>query len=157
MTGAKKVAVFPGSFDPFTLGHYDLVTKALPLFDRIVVAMGENSTKNPVFDPAKRFEALQKLFKQQSAVEVVTFTGLTVDLCKKHHAGFILRGLRNGTDFDYEKAIAHMNHSLDNGIETVFMLTDPRYENISSTIVREIFKNGGDINAYLPGGYKINS
>ncbi|HYG53361.1 MAG TPA: pantetheine-phosphate adenylyltransferase [Flavobacteriales bacterium] len=151
----NRVAVFPGSFDPFTIGHHNLVTKALPLFDKVVVAMGQNSTKTPFIDPEKRLHALKSLFASEPKVAVVTFTGLTVDLCKQQGANYILRGLRNGTDFDYEKAIAHMNHNMVNRIETVFMLTEPQYENISSTIVREIRKNGGDITPWLPKGYSI--
>lgn len=151
----SRVAVFPGSFDPFTIGHHNLVVKALPLFDKVIVAMGQNSTKTPFIDGEVRLKALKTLFANEPKVEVVTFTGLTVDLCKQQGANFILRGLRNGTDFDYEKAIAHMNNSLVNHIETVFMLTEPKNENISSTIVREISKNGGDITPYLPKGYSI--
>ncbi|HLP14010.1 MAG TPA: pantetheine-phosphate adenylyltransferase [Flavobacteriales bacterium] len=151
----SRVAVFPGSFDPFTIGHHNLVVKALPLFDKVIVAMGQNSTKTPFIDGEVRLKALKALFANEPKVEVVTFTGLTVDLCKQQGANFILRGLRNGTDFDYEKAIAHMNNSLVNHIETVFMLTEPKNENISSTIVREISKNGGDITPYLPKGYSI--
>ena len=122
MTGAKKVAVFPGSFDPFTLGHHSLVIKAMPLFDKIIVAVGQNSTKQPVFDLQKRVDALVKLYKDHDKIEIITFTGLTVDLCEQHNATFILRGLRNGTDFDYEKAIAHMNKRMKNEIETLFLL-----------------------------------
>jgi pantetheine-phosphate adenylyltransferase len=151
----SRVAVFPGSFDPFTIGHHNLVIKALPLFDKVIVAMGQNSTKTPFIDGEIRLKALKSLFANEPKVEVVTFTGLTVDLCKQQGANFILRGLRNGTDFDYEKAIAHMNTSLVNTIETVFMLTEPQYENISSTIVREIRKNDGNITPYLPKGYTI--
>lgn len=151
----NKVAVFPGSFDPFTSGHHNLVTKALPLFDAIIIAIGKNSTKTPAFDEVKRINALKSLYKNEPKVEIVTFSGLTVDLCKAHKASFIIRGLRNGTDFDYEKAIAHMNKSMAAGIETIFLLTEPVYENISSTIVREIYKSGGDISAYLPQGYSL--
>lgn len=155
MTGAKKVAVFPGSFDPFTIGHHSLVIKAMPLFDKIIVAVGQNSTKQALFNLQKRIDALVKLYKDQDKIEIVTFTGLTVDLCKQHNATFILRGLRNGTDFDYEKAIAHMNKRMKNEIETLFLLTEPEHECISSTIVREIHKNGGDISQFLPKGYSL--
>jgi pantetheine-phosphate adenylyltransferase len=150
-----KVAVFPGSFDPFTIGHHNLVTKALPLFDRIIIAVGKNTTKTPVFEESKRINALKGLYQKESRIEIVTFSGLTVELCKAHKASFIIRGLRNGTDFDYEKAIAHMNKSMVAEIETIFLLTEPAYENISSTIVREIYKSGGDISAYLPKGYSL--
>lgn len=151
----SKVAVFPGSFDPFTIGHHSLVTKALPLFDKIIIAVGQNSTKQPVFDSQKRLEALRKLYHGQVKVEIVTFSGLTVDLCKKHNAHFILRGLRNGTDFDYEKSIANMNKRMHSTLETIFLITDPEHECVSSTIVREIYKNGGNITQFLPAGYSI--
>lgn len=155
MTGVNKVAVFPGSFDPFTIGHHSLVTKALPLFDKIVIGIGENSTKTPAFPLPQRLGAIKKLYQSSPAVEVVTFSGLTVDLCRQHKAGFIIRGLRNGTDFDYEKAIAHMNKKMTGNIETLFLLTEPQYEAISSTIVREIYKNGGDIKPFLPEGFTL--
>lgn len=155
MTGVNKVAVFPGSFDPFTIGHHTLVTKALPLFDRLVIAIGQNSTKTPAWPLEQRLAAIQDLYKNQSSIEVVTFSGLTVDLCRQYKAGFIVRGLRNGTDFDYEKAIAHMNKNLTGNIETIFLLTKPEYEAISSTIVREIHKNGGDIKPFLPEGFSL--
>jgi pantetheine-phosphate adenylyltransferase len=155
MTGDKKVAVFPGSFDPFTIGHHSLVIKALPLFDKIIVAVGQNSTKQALFDMQKRVDALVKLYKNESKIEIVTFTGLTVDLCKQHNATFILRGLRNGTDFDYEKAIAHMNKRMNDKVETMFLLTEPEHESVSSTIVREIHKNGGSIAQFLPQGYTL--
>lgn len=155
MTGAKKVAVFPGSFDPFTLGHHNLVMRALPLFEKIIIAIGQNSTKQPLFELQKRVNALTNLYKSESKIQIVTFSGLTVDLCKQHDAKFILRGLRNGTDFDYEKAIANMNKKMHKDIETLFLLTDPEHECISSTIVREIQKNSGDISQFLAPGYTI--
>ena len=155
MTGANKVAVFPGSFDPFTIGHHSLVIQALPLFDKVVIAIGQNSTKTPAFPLEQRLASIQNLYNKQPKVNVVTFTGLTVDLCKQHQAGFILRGLRNGTDFDYEKAIAHMNKKMTGNIETLFLLTAPEYESVSSTIVREIYKNGGDITPFLPEGFSL--
>ena len=151
----KKVAVFPGSFDPFTIGHHNLVVRAIPLFDKIIVAVGQNTTKNPAFEMQKRVDAIIKLYKSETNIEVVTFTGLTVDLCKKHNAKFILRGLRNGIDLEYEKPIANMNKKMHNTIETVFLLTEPAHECISSSIVREIYKNGGDISSFLPEGYTI--
>lgn len=155
MTGESKVAVFPGSFDPYTIGHHSLVTQAIPLFDKIIIAVGQNSTKTPAFPTGQRLASIKQLYAAQPKIEVVTFTGLTVELCKKHGAGFIIRGLRNGTDFDYEKAIAHMNKKLVNHIETVFLLTTPEHESVSSTIVREIHKNGGDISRFLPEGFVL--
>lgn len=155
MTGANKVAVFPGSFDPFTIGHHSLVVKALALFDKVVIAVGQNSTKTPAFPLEQRLASIQKLYNNQPKVNVVTFSGLTVDLCKQHQAGFIVRGLRNGTDFDYEKAIAHMNKKMTGHIETLFLLTEPQYESVSSTIVREIYKNGGNITPFLPEGFSL--
>lgn len=151
----NKVAVFPGSFDPFTIGHHNLVTKALQLFDQVIVAIGQNSTKMPMFPTEQRLASIKKLYNNQPGVSVVTFNGLTVDLCQQYKAGFILRGLRNGIDFEYEKAIAHMNKKMTGNIETIFLLTEPEFESVSSTIVREIHKNGGDITAFLPQGFSL--
>ncbi len=152
-----KTAVFPGSFDPFTKGHEDIVRKALPLFDKVIVAIGVNSTKKYLFDLEKRERWIHAVFADTDQVEVVTFEGLTVDLCKKHGASFILRGLRNPADFQYESNIAHMNEGLDPSIQSVFLLCDPRFAAINASIVREIFKNGGDVSNFIPNTIDLHA
>jgi pantetheine-phosphate adenylyltransferase len=150
-----KKAVFPGSFDPITKGHYELVKRALPLFDEIIVAMGVNSTKKYLFSEEDRLKMVNKAFEDMNTVKVISFQGLTVDFCKEHQAKYIVRGLRNSSDFDYEKSIAQMNKLVNNEIETVIFVTDPALSAISSTIVREIIKNGGDVAQFLPPNVKI--
>lgn len=145
-----KIAVFPGSFDPITIGHVDLVKRALPLFDQVVIAIGINSQKNYLFDLDKRTGWLESVFEDNDRVIVGSFEGLTVDYCKKIGARYLLRGLRNASDFDYEKTISQLNHIIGNQIETVFLISRPEYSHISSTIVREIIRAGGDIRPFLP-------
>ncbi|MFI5203808.1 MAG: pantetheine-phosphate adenylyltransferase [Flavobacteriales bacterium] len=151
----SKTAVFPGSFDPFTRGHDYIVHKSLQLFDKVVIAIGSNSTKQPYFPLEKREEALRKLYAGEKRIQVLSYQGLTVDLCQKINAAFIVRGLRNGTDFEYEKSIAQMNSEMNKEIETVFLLTASSYAHIQSTIVREIIRNGGDISAFIPKGMEL--
>lgn len=151
-----KTAVFPGTFDPFTLGHESIVRKALPLFDKIIVAVGKNSTKNAHFDLDQRVEWINKTFEAEDQVEVKTYTGLTVDFCLTEGAQYILRGLRNPADYQYESSIAQMNHAMQPGITSVFLVCDPEYAAINSSIVREIFKSGGDISKFLPQSIKLN-
>lgn len=148
----QRIALFPGSFDPITLGHQSLVARAVPLFDKIVVAIGTNTSKNYLFDEAKRLEMVKKTFADYPTVEVVTFTGLTVDFCTKIGAKYILRGLRNTIDFEYERSIADMNQALVPTVETVFIMTQPQHSAISSTIVREIIKSNGNAVQFLPKG-----
>ncbi|MBT3648398.1 MAG: pantetheine-phosphate adenylyltransferase [Flavobacteriales bacterium] len=145
-----KTAVFPGTFDPFTLGHESIVRKAIPLFDKIVVAIGINSTKSAHFELNKRVEWINQTFSDAPQVEVGTYEGLTVDFCLEKNAEYILRGLRNPTDYQYESSIAQMNHAMQPGITSVFLVCDPEYAAINSSIVREIFKSGGDISRFLP-------
>lgn len=145
-----KIAVFPGSFDPITTGHVDLVQRALPLFDKIVVAVGVNSQKQYLFELSQRMDWLNKVFAPYDKVEVGSFEGLTVDFCKKIGAMYLLRGLRNASDFDYEKTISQLNHIIGNNVETVFLISRPEMSHISSTIVREIIRAGGDSRAFLP-------
>jgi pantetheine-phosphate adenylyltransferase len=145
-----KTAVFPGSFDPITLGHVNLVERALPLFDRIVVAVGENSQKRYLFDLDRRLESLRAVFAEQDRVEVDSFDGLTAHYCQRIGARYLIRGLRNGSDFDYEKTISQLNTIVGDGIETVFFISPPAYSHISSTIVREIIKGGGDARPFIP-------
>ena len=144
----KKTGLFPGSFDPFTKGHEAIVSKALRVFDEIVIGIGVNSTKQYLFDLDKRINHIQSLFPNESRVCVKPFYGLTVNFCEEIGAQFIIRGLRDSKDFEFENSIAHMNYELGK-IETVFFLTDQKYGAINSTIVREIHKNGGPITAFV--------
>lgn len=144
----SKVAVFPGSFDPFTKGHEALVRQALGLFDAVIIAVGVNSTKQSYFATEKRLAHIATLFAGEDQVKIESFSGLTVDFCKARKAQFILRGLRDSKDFEFEKSIAHMNETLS-GIRTVFLLTDIQYAAINATIVREIHKSGGSIDAFV--------
>ena len=144
----KKIGLFPGSFDPFTKGHEDIVLKSLPLFDEVIIGIGINSTKNYLFDLDKRIQHIESLFKNQPAVSIKTYQKLTVDFCQDIGAQFIIRGLRDSKDFEYEKSIAHMNSALAD-IETIFLLTDQKYGAINSSIVREIFKNNGSIDLFV--------
>jgi pantetheine-phosphate adenylyltransferase len=143
-----KRVLFPGSFDPFTKGHESVIQKAIPLFDEIVIGVGVNSSKNYLFDLETRLKHIKSIYKNQPKVRVETFFKLTVEYCKDIDAQYILRGLRDTKDFEYEKAIAQMNLHLS-GIETVFFMTDPAVAPINATIVREIAKNGGKIDAFV--------
>jgi len=145
-----KIAVFPGSFDPITIGHVSLIRRAMPLFDKIVIGIGVNTSKNKLFPLAQRVEWINRVFVDDDKIEVQEFDGLTVDFCKKIGAKHIIRGLRNASDFDYEKTIAQLNHELNDEIETVFLMSRPRYSHISSTIVREIIRVKGDASSLVP-------
>jgi pantetheine-phosphate adenylyltransferase len=144
----KNVAVFPGSFDPFTKGHECVVEKAIQLFDKVVIGIGQNTSKNYLFDIEKRKAHISSIFEQHPQVEVQVFTGLTVEFCKSIDAEYIVRGLRDSKDFGYERSIAQMNHEIS-GIESVFFMTVPEYTAINSSIVREIHKSGGDIGMFV--------
>ncbi|MBO7229218.1 MAG: pantetheine-phosphate adenylyltransferase [Bacteroidales bacterium] len=152
----KKIALFPGSFDPITKGHKSIVERALPMFDKIVVAVGTNTAKNSVFPLEKRIEWIEKTFAQYDNVEVVTFNSLTVDFCREIGAKYILRGLRNSTDFQYERNIARINQELDSEIETIFLMTKPDDAAISSSLVREILSFGRDVSQFIPEEITIN-
>lgn len=145
-----KVAVFPGSFDPITLGHIDLVRRIIPLFDKVIVAVGVNTQKNTLYTLEKRLDWLNEEFKNDPSVEVGSFEGLTVNFCKERKARYLVRGLRNASDFDYEKTISQLNHIIGDDIETVFLISKPEFSHISSTIVREIIKGRGDISKFVP-------
>lgn len=145
-----NIAVFPGSFDPITLGHIDLVRRSLPLFDKIIVGVGVNTQKKTLFSLEQRLEWLNKEFIDEDKVEVDYFEGLTVNFCKSLNANFLIRGLRNASDFDYEKTISQLNTIIGDGLETVFLISKPAYSHISSTIVREIIKGKGDISSFVP-------
>ena len=144
-----KKAVFPGSFDPITLGHVDVIERALPLFDEVIIAIGVNAEKKYMFSLEDRVDFIKKAFADQPKIKVETYKGLTVDYCKEINADFILRGLRNPADFEFEKAIAQTNRNLS-GIETVFLLTSAQTSFISSSIVRDIMRNNGDASSLVP-------
>lgn len=142
-------AVFPGSFDPLTIGHTDIIDRALPLFDEIIIAIGTNSSKKYMFDLEKRKEFIRKTYKDEPKIKVDTYKGLTIDYCKEIDSDFILRGLRNPADFEFEKAIAHTNRKMSQ-IETVFLLTSADTSYISSSIIRDILQNKGDVSLFVP-------
>lgn len=152
-----RIAVFPGSFDPITLGHYDIVERAVPLFDKIIIAIGQNSQKKYMFSLEQRKEFIEKTFKDFPNVEVDSFEGLTIDYCLSKNVNFILRGLRNPSDFEFEKAIAQTNRELTkhNQVETIFLLTSASKSFISSSIVREIISYGGNYHLLVPDAVKI--
>jgi pantetheine-phosphate adenylyltransferase len=142
-------AIFPGSFDPITNGHFDIIKRGISLFDEVIVAIGVNADKKYMFSLEKRQKFIEESFKDEPKVRVITYTGLTIDLCAKENADFILRGLRNPADFEFEKAIAHTNRELSK-IETVFLLTAASTSYISSSIVRDVLRNGGDVTKLVP-------
>lgn len=151
-----KRAIFPGSFDPITLGHLDIIQRALPLFDEIIVAIGINAEKKYMFSLEQRSQFIIQTFANEPKIKVISYSGLTIDLCKQQNASFILRGLRNPADFEFEKAIAHTNRALS-GIETVFLLTSAKTSFISSSIVRDVIRNGGDYTLLVPNNIRIES
>ena len=144
-----KKAVFPGSFDPITLGHEDVITRAIPLFDEIIIAIGVNAGKKYMFSLEERKQFIEETFKGYNNVSVVTYKGLTVDFCKENNIDYIVRGLRNPADFEFEKAIAHTNRDLA-PVETVFLLTAAKTSYISSSIVRDVLRNNGDVSGLVP-------
>ncbi|MBC9796304.1 pantetheine-phosphate adenylyltransferase [Sinomicrobium weinanense] len=149
-----KRAIFPGSFDPITLGHYDIIMRGLTLFDELVIAIGINAEKKYMFPIEERKRFIEEAFSDVSKIKVMTYEGLTVDFCKKIDAQFILRGLRNPADFEFEKAIAHTNRKLSE-IETVFLLTSSGKSYISSSIVRDVIRNGGDYTGLVPETVRV--
>jgi pantetheine-phosphate adenylyltransferase len=151
-----KRAIFPGSFDPITLGHCEIINRGITLFDEVVVAIGKNSTKNYMFSIEQRKSFIENTFEGQSKIKVMTYSGLTTDFCKEINADFILRGLRNPADFEFEKAIAHTNKNISD-IETVFLLTSAETSFISSSIVREIIHYNGDYTKMVPSSVKTSN
>ncbi len=145
-----RIAIFPGSFDPITIGHVDLILRAQPLFDKIIVSLGINAQKKSLYSKEERLRWLHAVFDKMPNVEVDSFEGLTAHYCERVGAKYLLRGLRNSSDFDYEKTISQLNHIVGNGLETIFLIAQPGYSHISSTIVREILKGGGDASPFLP-------
>ena len=147
----KKIAVFPGSFDPFTIGHEAIVRRALSLFDEIIIAVGANALKKSFYSLATRKKMISIVFQDEPRVRVDHYEGLTVDYCKRHNAGYLIRGLRTSADFEFERAIAQVNRVLASEIESVFLLTVPEHSHINSTIVRDIIRSGGDASRFVPG------
>lgn len=146
----KRTCLFPGTFDPITLGHTDIIDRALPLFDKLVIGIGRNNNKAPMFSENQRLEWLRNIYKDEPRVEALAYDGLTVDCCRRIDAKFVLRGIRYVSDFEYEKAIADMNRSLDENIETVFLTCLPKFTSVASTLVRDVLRNGGDVSQFLP-------
>lgn len=151
----KRIAVFPGTFDPITIGHVNIIERGLPLFDEIIVGIGHNSSKAALFQLEQRLQWISDIFKNHTNVRGEVYEGLTVDFCKKAGANYILRGLRNMADFDYEKNIAQMNKLVAPGVETVFLMCDPTYTPISSSVVRDLIRNGGNTAPFLPKEVKF--
>lgn len=152
----KKIAVFPGSFDPFTIGHESIVKRALPLFDEIIIMIGYNSNKKSFFPMEKRIEWIKRAFKNETKIRVEQHEGLTVDFCRKMDAHYLLRGLRTASDFEYERAIAQVNKQMHPDIESVFILTMPEHTPVASTIVRDIILHNGNADQFLPTGVTSN-
>jgi pantetheine-phosphate adenylyltransferase len=146
----SRICLFPGTFDPLTLGHVDIINRALPLFDKIVVGIGINTAKEPMFTPEQRLDWIREIYKDEGRVMGAVYEGLTVNFCQKIGAHFILRGIRYVSDFEYEKTIADANRTLDRSIETIFLTGEPKYTSVASTIVRDILRNGGDASHFLP-------
>lgn len=146
----KKIAVFPGSFDPITKGHSDIVERALPLFDEIIIAIGTNSQKQALFPLEQRMKWINETFKGERKIKVESYEGLTVNFCEKKKANYLLRGIRSAADFEYEKTIAHLNHDMLPQLETILILSRPELSSISSTIVREIIRGKGKVGKFVP-------
>jgi len=146
----ERIALFPGSFDPFTIGHESIIRRSLDLFDKIVIGVGVNSTKSGLFTPEQRVNWIKEVFKNEPKVSVESYSGLTIEYCKQINARYILRGLRNSTDFGFERGIGQVNKAMNPAIETVFILALPEHSAISSTIIRDIIRNGGDARQFVP-------
>jgi pantetheine-phosphate adenylyltransferase len=152
----KRIAVFAGTFDPITLGHVDIINRSLHLFDKIIVAIGVNTKKQTLFGLEDREKWISEIFKSEPKIEVASYSDLTVAFCREHGARYILRGLRNGSDFDYEAHIAQLNRQLAPEIETVFAITSPELSYISSTIVRDLIIYGGDFKPFVPAAVQVD-
>lgn len=146
----QRIALFPGTFDPITIGHLDIINRSLSLFDKLVIGIGRNASKAAMFSEEQRLNWINEIFKNEPKVTALVYEGLTVDCCRKINANFILRGIRYVNDFEYEKAIADMNRSLSPDIETIFLTCLPQYTSVASTLVRDVIRNGGDATAFLP-------
>ncbi|MBL0146632.1 MAG: pantetheine-phosphate adenylyltransferase [Chitinophagaceae bacterium] len=146
----QRICLFPGTFDPVTLGHIDIINRSINLFDKIVVGIGKNSSKAPMFSAEQRMQWITEMYKDEPKVVAAIYDGLTIDYCKSIGAHFILRGIRYVSDFEYEKTIADANRTMDPSIETIFLTGEPKYTSVASTIVRDIIRNGGDASPFLP-------
>ncbi|RLD39161.1 MAG: pantetheine-phosphate adenylyltransferase [Bacteroidetes bacterium] len=146
----EKIAIFPGSFDPITCGHASIIKRAIPLFDKIIIAIGVNALKSNYFDLEKRIKMIEAVFADSDKIEVQSYTGLTIDFCKKVNAKFLLRGLRTSADFEFERSIGQINKQMNSEIETVFLLTQPEHTALNSSIVRDILRNNGDVSQFIP-------
>jgi len=146
----NRICLFPGTFDPVTFGHIDIVNRALPLFDKLFIGIGMNVNKEPMFSAGQRCQWFKEIFKNESKVGVLAYEGLTVDCCRKVNANYVLRGIRYVNDFEYEKAIADMNRSLDEKVETVFLTCLPQFTSVASTLVRDVIRNGGNVSQFVP-------
>lgn len=145
-----RIGLFPGTFDPITLGHIDIIDRALPLFDKLYIGIGRNTNKKPLFPESDRLDWIKGCYKGIEKVEAVVYEGLTVDCCRYLGATFILRGIRYVNDFEYEKAIADMNRSIENGVESIFLTCSPQFTSVASTLVRDVYRNKGDVRQFLP-------
>lgn len=146
----ERICLFPGTFDPMTLGHVDVIKRSVPLFDKLIIAIGVNANKTPMFSVEQRTEWIREIFKDYPTIEVTNYTGLTINYCKEVGANYMMRGIRYIADFEYEKAIADMNRSLAPEVETIFLTCAPEYSTVSSTIVRDVIRNGGDVSHFVP-------
>jgi pantetheine-phosphate adenylyltransferase len=146
----QRICLFPGTFDPVTLGHIDIINRSLPLFDKVIVGIGINAAKNPMFSAEQRKQWFEEIYQDEPKVEAATYDGLTIKYCQAIGARFILRGIRYVSDFEYEKTIADANRTMDRHIETIFLTGEPKYTSVASTIVRDILRNGGDASPFLP-------
>jgi pantetheine-phosphate adenylyltransferase len=146
----QRICLFPGTFDPITKGHVDIIERAVSLFDRLIIGIGSNASKQPMFSVEQRCEWMKKIFKNDPRIEVNGYSGLTVDYCKEIGAQYILRGIRYVSDFEYEKAIADMNRMLAPNIETLFLTCSPEFSTISSTLVRDVIRNNGNVKLFVP-------
>lgn len=152
---AQRICLFPGTFDPITKGHLDIINRALPLFDKMIIGVGINSGKTPMFSSGQRVQWIHDIFKNEPKIEVSSYEGLTINFCKKVNAHFILRGIRYVSDFEYERAIADMNRILMPEVETFFLTSASQYATISSTLVRDVIRNGGDVRSIVPEEVKF--
>jgi pantetheine-phosphate adenylyltransferase len=146
----QRICLFPGTFDPITIGHLDIINRSIRLFDKLVIGIGRNANKAAMFSEEQRLQWIKEIYKNNSRIDSVVYDGLTIKCCREVGANFILRGIRYVNDFEYEKAIADMNRSLDENIETIFLTCLPQYTSVASTLVRDVIRNGGDVMQFLP-------